>query len=318
MTSWNNLDLNLLKIFDAIYQEQSVSAAADRLGMTQPTVSNALSRLRQALGDQLFVRTRQGMEPTLLAQSIAGSVQQGLKEISTSIRQGMPFDPLETERTFTMLCTDVGEETYVAAMMKVLETSAPYIDIKVLEAPLDECESLLEYGYADFAIGRLEISDRHMREHIASCGYSVLLCADYAEAIGVAEGEVIPFDLYLAQRHVNVLPRATPLNQHPVDLALRDCDGQRRIVLTLPHTSVLSEILPGTTLLATVPEPAVAPIRAKARLVRARLPFETAPLDILLIWHRRQQLDKGHSWMRSQIRSLPMSSWNMKDMRVPV
>ncbi|SDN83925.1 DNA-binding transcriptional regulator, LysR family [Lutimaribacter pacificus] len=315
MNSLNNLDLNLLKVFDAIYRERSVSVAANRLNMTQPAASNALNRLRQALGDQLFVRTRNGMEPTLLAQSIAGPVQQGLKGIATSILQGMSFDPAESERTFTILCIDVGEETYVAALMKVLEETAPNIDIKVLEAPLDEYENLLEYGYADFAIGRLEISDRFMREHIASCGYSALLCADHAEKIGITEGSVIPHELYLSMRHVHVLPRATPVHRHPVDLALRQNDDQRRVALTLPHTSVLSEILPGTSLIATVPDPAVQPIRARARLVQARLPFETEMLHILLIWHRRQQLDKGHSWMRAQIRSLPMSSWNLMDLR---
>lgn len=309
MNNLKNLDLNLLKVFDAIYCEKSVSAAAERLNMTQPTATNALNRLRQALDDPLFVRTRIGMEPTPLAQSIADSVQQGLKEIAFSIRQGTSFDPADSERTFTVLCADVGEETYIAALMKVLEKSAPNISINVLEAPLSECEHLLEYGYADFAIGLLE-SDRHMRERIASCGFSVVLCADHAEKIGVAEGEVIPLDLYSAQHHVNVLPRATPMNRHPVDLALRRYNCQRRVVLALPHASVLPGILPGTSLIATIPDPAADSVRARSRLVRARLPFQTEPLHILLAWHRRQQLDKGHSWMRAQIRSLPMTSWN--------
>ncbi|SDX28915.1 LysR family transcriptional regulator [Celeribacter indicus] len=315
MNGLNNLDLNLLKLFDAIYRERSVSAAADRLNMTQPAASNALNRLRQALGDQLFVRTRSGMEPTLLAQSIAGPVQQGLKEIGASILEGMSFCPEESERSFTMLATDVGEETYIAALMKILETSAPNIDIRVLEAPLEDYENLLEFGYADFAIGRLEISDRFMREHIASCCYSVLLCAQYAEEIGVAEDSVIPYELYLSLRHVNVLTRATPANRHPVDMALRQMNGQRRVVLTLPHASVLSGILPGTTLVATVPGPAIEPLRARANLVQARLPFETEMLHVLLVWHRRQQLDKGHSWMRDQFRAMPMTSWDLSDMR---
>ena len=76
---------------------------------------------------------------------------------------------------------------------------------------------------------------------------------------------------------------------------------------------MLSEILLGTTLIATVPDPAVAPIRARAGLVRARLPFEPETLEVLLIWHRRQQMDKGHSWMREKILSLSMASWNVKD-----
>ncbi|TMV09360.1 LysR family transcriptional regulator [Arenibacterium halophilum] len=313
MHGLNTLDLNLLKIFDAVHQERSVSVAADRLNMTQPAVSNALNRLRQTLGDQLFVRTRNGMEPTLLAQMIAGPVQQGLKGIETSILQGLSFVPADSTRAFTILATDVGEETYIAALMKVLEVEAPHIELNVFEAPLDEYESLLEFGYADFAIGRLEISDRFRREHMASCRYSVLLCAAHAERLGVTEGSIIPFDVYLALRHVNVLTRATPAHRHPVDVALQQNGCRRRIALTLPHASVLSEILLGTTLIATVPDPAVAPIRARAGLVRARLPFEPETLEVLLIWHRRQQMDKGHSWMREKILSLSMVSWNVKD-----
>lgn len=314
MKGLNNLDLNLLKLFDAIYRERSVSVAANRLNMTQPAASNALNRLRQSLGDELFVRTRNGMEPTLLAQSIAGPVQQGLKGIGASILQGMSFCPEESERSFTVLSTDVGEETYIATLMKTLEKSAPHLSIKVLEAPLEEYDNLLEFGYADFAIGRLEISDRFMREHIASCGYSVLLCAEFAEEIGVAEGDVIPYELYLTLRHVQVLPRSTSVNRHPVDVALGQDEGARKVVLTLPHASVLSEILPGTTLVATVPDPAIAPIRARANLVQARLPFETEVLHVLLVWHRRQQLDKGHSWMRNQFRSMAMAHWNLLEM----
>lgn len=317
MHGLNNLDLNLLKVFDAIQQERSVSIAADRLNMAQPAVSNALNRLRQTLGDQLFVRTRNGMEPTPLAQMISNPVQQGLKGIETSIMQGLSFVPAESTRAFTILATDVGEETYIAALMKVLETEAPNIEISVFEAPLDEYETLLEYGYADFAIGRLEISERFSREHMASCRYSALICSKHAQKIGVTEGSTIPLDVYLAHRHINVLTRATPAHRHPVDVTLKQMERPRKIALTLPHASVLSEILLGTSLIATVPDPAVAPIRARADLVRARLPFETETLQVLLIWHRRQEMDKGHTWIREQILKLPMAAWNVKDVIEP-
>jgi DNA-binding transcriptional LysR family regulator len=309
----NHLDLNLLKVFNAIYREKSVSLAAERLHLTQPAVSNALNRLRQTLDDQLFVRTHNSMEPTLLAQSIAEPIQQGLKSITSSIMRSMAFDPAVSERTFTILATDVGEGTYIAALMQVLEQYAPNIDIKVLEAPLKEYEYLLEFGYADFAIGKVEISGKFEREHIGSCVYSAILCSKYAKRIGVTEGSVIPYDLYLSLRHIHVLPRVTEANQHPLEVALGPDANLRRVVLTLPHTSVLSEIIPNTTLVGTVPSPAVKPLLLRADLVQAQLPFPTEILNVLLIWHRRQQLDKGHKWLRDQIRTLPMPSWNMLD-----
>ncbi|MZR13709.1 LysR family transcriptional regulator [Maritimibacter sp. DP07] len=310
MRNLNSLDLNLLKVFDAIYRERSVSIASERLNMTQPATSNALNRLRHALDDQLFVRTRNGMEPTLFAQSIAASVQRGLREITESILQGLWFDPTETPRRFTILATDVGEETYIAELVRRLEREAPFIDIRVLEAPLDEYETLLEFGYADLAIGRLTLPEKFMQEKIAACGYAIVMCENHAKALGLSDGETMPYDVYMQQRHLHVLPRATGAKHHPVDIALGIEGQNRRIAVTLPHTSVLSEILPGTSLVATVPTPGVAPMKGRARLVRLELPYETERLDILLVWHRRHQLDKGHAWLREQVRALPMSDWN--------
>jgi len=309
----NNLDLNLLKIFNAIFREKSVSLAAERLNLTQPAVSNALNRLRRTLDDQLFVRIHNSMEPTLLAQSIAGPIQQGLMGISSSIMQSMIFDPAISERTFTILTTDVGEKTYIAALMGILEQHAPNIAIKVLEAPLEEYQHLLEFGYADFAIGRVELSDRFVQEHISSCIYTVVLCSKYAKKIGITEGCVIPYDLYLSLRHVHVLPRSTDANRHPVELALGADADLRRVVLTLPHTSVLSEIIPNSTLVGTVPSPVIEALCVRADLVQAQLPFPTEILHILMIWHRRQKLDKGHMWLREQIRALPIPLLNMME-----
>lgn len=314
MTSLSALDLNLLRVFDAILRERSVSLAAERLNMTQPATSNALNRLRMSLNDQLFVRTRNGMEPTLFAQSIAGPVQRGLAAISASILQGMSFDPATSRRSFNILTTDVGEETYIAALMKLLSRKAPNIDVKVMEAPLEEYEDLLECGDADFAIGKVDISERFMREHIGSCKYMAILCSKFADSLGVAEGSVIPYDLYMSLPHVHVLPRVAGVKPHPIDVALGADAHRRRIALTLPHTSVLAEIIPDSQLLGTVPSPAVAPLRRKAELVTAELPFRTEVLRLHMIWHRRQELDRGHAWMRSEIRALPMSPWNIMEL----
>lgn len=313
MIPLENIDLNLLKLFDILYTERNVSVAAEKLNITQPAASKALNRLRKTLDDQLFLRTSYGMEPTQVAHAIAESVRRGLHEIETSIQLIRPFNASASDRLFTILCSDVGEETYIAELMKLLEKSAPNICVEVQEAPLNECENLLENGSADIAIGRLGFSDYFMKEQIASSKFSILLCAEYAEKIGVHDGGEIPFELYMTQRHVSVLPRATPLNSHPIDKALRSIGRERDVVLTLPHASVLSEILPGTSMIATIPDPAVKPVCARSHVVQAQLPFNTETLDILMIWHRRQQQDKGHSWMREQIRALPMTSWNQME-----
>ncbi|SDO77774.1 DNA-binding transcriptional regulator, LysR family [Lutimaribacter pacificus] len=311
MNGLDHLDFNLLKVFDAIYQEGSVSRAAERLNLSQPATSNALNRLRTTLGDQLFVRTRDGMEPTVFARSIAEPVQRGLMGITSSIVQNMSFDPVTSDRRFTVLATDVGAATYVAALMRILREAAPNINLRVMEAPWEQYENLLEFGTADFALGRAEISDRFVREHIADTGFSAILCAKYAREIGVTPGSVIPYDLYLSLQHVRIWPRVTVGIRHPIDKALGDDAGQCRIVLTLPHSSVLTEFIPDSPLVATVTSALANSLCQKAEMIEAKLPFVVEPDHVLMIWHRRHQLDKGHAWMREQIRTLPRWPWNM-------
>jgi DNA-binding transcriptional LysR family regulator len=152
-------DYNLLRIFDALAREKSVSGAAESLGLSQPAVSNALQRLRIQLDDPLFVRTRHGMEPTAFALALQNSVLAGLAEIRAALSQTNVFDPMRSERTFTLLMNDVGAATVLPAVFEKLMIQAPKINIRVIERDHGEYEDALDSAAADIAVGRVALSE---------------------------------------------------------------------------------------------------------------------------------------------------------------
>ncbi|MDH7797842.1 DNA-binding transcriptional LysR family regulator [Beijerinckia sp. GAS462] len=305
MRNMNMLDLNLLRVFEALMREQNVSLAAERLNLTQPAVSNALNRLRAVFEDQLFVRTRNGMEPTPVALALYEPIQQGLTSIRSALSEGLAFDPATSQRNFTIITTDVGELTYVAQLLRMLSREAPHIDLEVMEASREEYEKLLDSGKADFALGRFKISDSFRCELIGSCIYVAVMCSTYARKLGIKKGSVIPYDTFLGLAHVDVMPRGATAN--PIAPALGRDAARRRIALTIPHTSVLSGLLPDTELVATVPQPAVSSLCRSGALTWAYLSFETEITQLFMGWHKRQDSDKGHVWIREKLRAIQVN-----------
>ena len=299
---FNTIDLNLLKVFEALMTTRNVSLAASQLNVTQPAVSNALRRLRESFDDDLFVRTREGMEPTPLALSLAEPILGGLAAIRGGVAQDSRFDPATSDRRFTIITTDVGEATFIVQLLRRLRHEAPLIDLRVLEVSQHEYETLLDNGEADFALGLFRIADTFRRELIGTCRYVAVMCREHAARLGVAEGAVIPHPVYMAAAHAHVVPRR--LISHPLERFLAAGDERRRVALELPHTAVLAALLPETELVATIPEPAVPPLMAGGRLSWAVLPFEPEPTHLYMGWHRRHDSDGGHAWMRHVIRGL--------------
>jgi DNA-binding transcriptional LysR family regulator len=306
MSDVNTLDLNLLRVFEALMRERSVSLAAGRLNLTQPAVSNALNRLRTAFDDQMFVRSRSGMEPTPLALALSDPIHEGLAAIRVGISQGSSFDPAKSHRRFAILATDVGELAYVAPLMTSLSREAPGIDLLVMEGSIDEYELLLDGGEADLAIGRFNISNSFHCELVGTAHYVVVMCAGHARKIGVAQGSVIPYETYIDAAHAHLVPRGA--TENPIGRALGADAARRRVALTLPHTSVLSTIIPGTELVATVPQPIVPSLCRGGDLIWAVLPFQAELSHVHMAWHKRNDRDKGHVWIRDKFRSIVISA----------
>jgi DNA-binding transcriptional LysR family regulator len=299
----NAFDLNLLRVFEALVHEGSVSSAANRLGLSQPAVSNALSRLRAVLGDPLFVRTRNGMEPTAFALQLRNPVQEGLAQIRAGLSQVMTFDPTTSDRTFTLLMNDVGVASFLPVVMQGLATVAPGINLQVDELDHADYEDALDSGTAELAIGRVTLSDTFRSEFILKSVYVAVLRADHP--LLVRKGRARPaltLERYLAGKHVVVSPRGATSN--PVERALDGMQLTRRVVLAVPHATSLVNVLPDTDLIATVPDGCVDFLCASKRLTWVELPLRIEPSLVYQWWHKRHEFDAGHRWLRTYISDL--------------
>jgi DNA-binding transcriptional LysR family regulator len=300
MHNANTFDLNLLRIFDALVREGSVSSAADRLGLSQPAVSNALKRLRTLLGDPLFVRTRRGMEPTAFALRLCSPVQDGLAQIRAGLSQAVTFDPTTSEATFTLLMNDVGAALFLPPVLQRLNKLAPGIDLHVYERDHADYEDALDSASADLAIGRVILSKTFQSEFLLKSLYVAILRTDHP-ALSRRRG-VRPFlsmNDYVAGHHVMVSPRGATSN--PVERALSPMRLSRRVALNVPHATSLVNILPDTDLIATVPDKCIEFLCRDKRLTWAELPIRIEPNMIYQWWHKRHEYDAGHRWLRSFI-----------------
>ena len=148
-----NIDLNLLVIFQQLLMDRRVSTTADKLGMTQPAVSNALKRLRTLLDDPLFVRTASGMSPTPYALHLAEPVGYALGALQTALNRRDSFDPATSKRTFTLAMTDIGEIYFMPTLMEAISRLAPSINISTVRNNLGNLKEDMAAGSVDLAIG---------------------------------------------------------------------------------------------------------------------------------------------------------------------
>jgi DNA-binding transcriptional LysR family regulator len=296
----NTLDLNLLRVFDAMMRERSVSATAHRLGVSQPTVSNALNRLRSLLGDDLFVRTRHGMEPTAFALRLGDPVQEGLASIRAGLSQTLAFEAAQSDRTFNLLMNDVGAASFLPLILAHLRSAAPSVNLAVSEPDHADYEDALDSGAADLAIGRVKLSASFRSRLVLVSTYVVLLRPDHP-LLTSRKGQPpqISFESYLAAAHVVVNPRGATDN--PVERALAGHPAKRRIALTVPHATSLANVLPGSDLVGTVPDRCVDFLCHGGNLACVALPLQVEPNYIYQWWHKRHDQDAGHRWLRDAI-----------------
>ena len=301
MINLRTFDLNLLRIFEAIYRDRSVSIAAGKLGLSQPAVSSALNRLRRLFDDPLFVRSARGMEPTPKAELLAEAVGVGLNILRAGISTTTSFDPANSTRKFHIVMTDVGELLFLPTLLQMLSEVAPHIDVSVVEAGVPNYEDLLDTGRADLAIGRFQLPASYSSKHIHTSAFVVVLRQDHPFVETRRNGALyISYENYLRASHISVEPPGASAD--PIERALAADRGKRRIALTIPHSTVLGAMIGGTQLVATVPDKCVEwLLHGNPSLCAIPVPF---PVDKNLVyqwWHKRNDKDPGHSWLREHI-----------------
>jgi len=184
-----DLDLNLLRLFDAVYRMGNVSRAAATLNLSQPAASQGLTRLRRRLRDALFVRAPGGVRPTPRARRLALAIQAAIAVIEDALNEGERFDPAQSSIAYRLCLSDIGESHMLPTLMAALRREAPGIRVESLPLPHGEIRDSLDAGVIDFAMGFLPSVRGTQQAQLVQDRYAVLLRADHPQLERRARGE---------------------------------------------------------------------------------------------------------------------------------
>lgn len=293
------LDLNLLRVLDALLTHQNVTIAARHVGLSQSALSNALARLRKHFGDPLFVKTGKGMLPTARALQAGKGVRQALALIRASTEAPQSVDVPSSGRTIRFCMSDVGEATMLPPMMKRLREIGANVRIETFQLPSEVIAERLATGDVDFACGYYPPFPpgverfRLFREH-----YVCLTSREYQ--LG-PQGR-LTLKNYLAAPHV--LIDSLGSGHRAIERAFERRGVQPNAMLRVPHFMVIPLIIASTDLIVTIPSRAA---RAFAGAIPVRLhplPLKIPSFDCVLAWHQRFADDPPIRWMRTLVREL--------------
>ncbi len=295
MIEAKDIDLNLLVVFQEVFQERQISSVARKLNLSQPAVSNALARLRKTFNDELFVRTSLGMQPTPLAQQLADPIAAALANVTKALNQQERFDSPNSQRRFTIAMTDVGEMYFMPLLIEQCRQLAPHIQIATVRANSVDLMAEMETGRIDLALGAFdEISGALYHRRLFQQDYVCLhrqhhpVLRDAGEEVGLKE--------FLAAEHLIVSTKESPYDK--INQALEKAGISAGANFTVPHFSAVPYILSHTDLVAIVPQKLAASAAQHFRLAYSKVPLKLPSLQTNIFWHRRFAQDEGNQWLR--------------------
>lgn len=301
-----NLDLNLLRVFDAVMTEQNLTRAAGRLAMSQPAVSNALRRLREALGDDLLIRTAHGVKPTPRADSLWPAVRRALTDLEEAITPEDSFDISRAQNTFRLAMADATAAMWLPALVRSIEKEAPGLTIRMVPLTTREPRPMLLRGDIDMAVGffpgvatqlaggqTASVSPiRHVQLYTGR--YVCVMRKDHPLA-----KEPLTVDGYCAANHllVSFSGRAQGL----VDEALAQLGRERRILLTVNQFFTAGRVVTTSDLITVLPRHLVASTGTTGALITKELPFDMPNVHVDMLWHERDTRSPAHKWLRAHL-----------------
>jgi len=291
----SRIDLNLVRAFVTIYETRSVTGAAERLHLTQPSVSYALAKLREALHDPLFVRGPDGMAPTVFGEETYRKFAAAMAQIDSAMEPTSRFDPATSTQRFRVAMSDIGELIFLPPLLQAMEREAPNVELEVIQVAMSEVAGWLAAGKVDAAIGNLPgLADAARHRRLFSEHYVCLLRRGHP-----LDGEIISLDEFLAARHILV---ASPFSGHRlVEDILRQKGVSRRIALRIPHFTIVPQLIVNSDLLVTIPSQVGEFFSAGGLLRTAGLPIDIPSFEVRLFWHEHQEEKASHRWLRDLI-----------------
>lgn len=305
MTNLSGFDLNLLRVLDALLAERSTVAAGRRLGLSQPAVSAALKRLRGALGDDLFFRKGQRLEPTRRALALEPALRETLTGIEALIHGPAPFDPRTSSAHFRIAGSDFFAELLMPRLAGHLQRLGSAICVHLVDLVPDNHLATLDRETVDLALTPVrEFPKRIEFRPGFRSSFSVIARRDHPRLAraGLHPGQVVPLDLFCDLGHVVFSQEGNSAAMG--DAALARVGRKRRVAMTLPVFSGVYRAVAGSDLVALLPTPLAHHVAGACGLEIFRPPMPLDVAQISLAWHRRNSAAPGHAWFRDLVAEL--------------
>lgn len=296
----SRIDLNLLLVYEALMNERHVTRASQRLNLSQSATSNALSRLRQALNDQMFIRTSYGMAPTPRALELETPLRRALQDIRSAL-DGGEFDPANAERTFTISTSDYDVALHIPLLAQRFAQEAPGIDLRVLPHNNVDAVDQVDSGLVDLSLGWFPRAPKRLHKKLLfeesfvcvmrqrhPLANSLLKLSDYASA---------PHLL------VTLIGDTTGI----IDDILGERGLERRVAMTIPHFAAAPNVLANSDLIASLPKRIANRFADQHGLITRSLPFESYRTAHEMLWHPRVNRHPAHLWLRGLLQSVTES-----------
>lgn len=289
-------ELNLIPIFVAIYEEQSLSMAAKRLSISQPAVSKTLKRLREVYDDPLFIRSTNGVEPTTFAMDIYPAFEAALANFNSTLTASRDFDPKTSNKTFSIACVPVAGFELLKNLVNQIREKAPNISLEVHPLFTQDFETDLRLQRYDLIVD--------IAPHSRSVLKHELLLKEEACVVYSANhprlADVVDHNAFFEETHVALSRwkvRGSLLSNEHID------DLEARIIThRMPSAPEMLSIIEGTDNIGILPKSTVEYFQPLFQVKTAPLPFENTQFDFCSIWHPIRTTDSAHTWLRNQFK----------------
>ena len=289
------MDLGLIKIFVGIYESRNISKAAEKLNLSQPSVTYNLNRLRNQLGDQLFIRGRIGVEPTKVAHELYPVFQQAIFNVESAIAKVQTFHPETSHKTFRLGLSDIGEICLLPSLISFLCVTAPNIKIEVEEIQSAKVEQWLIDGFLDLAVfnSSQTIMPKIETQTLFEEKYVCIARSDHPRL-----NKTLSLDEYLAEQHIAIKSSTGHIQ---IEQTLQSLNLKRHICLEVPHFSVLQGVLQNSDMLVTLPSRAAQHYLKYGNIQIFELPFQVEAFKVSLNWFKRSDDIIARQWFTQSV-----------------
>ncbi|WP_460275693.1 LysR family transcriptional regulator [Celeribacter sp. ULVN23_4] len=295
----SHFDLNLVRVFIAIWDHRSVTLAAENLKLTQPAVSQSLRRLRDLYSDPLFLRAANMMEPTQKAKDLYRPLRQALETIAATVHSDQAFDPKTSNRRFSLTMSDIAETNLLPKLAAELQDSAPSIQIAI--NPLDSTSVIgqLRSGQTDLALGHIPdaAADGIKSTSLWQDSFVCLMSKDHPKA-----GRPLTLEEMARLRFVDIQDDAPGFAV--AKRTLEEFHVKRKVVMTTAHYASIPKIVRETDLVALFPYSPALHANAQGGFYFSALPFSVPQTNVAVHYHVQFQSDPGIQWLHGIIVSL--------------